>query len=183
MTQKKKMFVISGIPGTGKSKLRKQLEKVIPNTFVYSTDDIIEQWAFENNTTYSEIWEESIGKATQRVNELFASAVKNKKNIIVDKTNLSPKARRQLVSQVSPKDYSFQCVQIVKPQNEADINVLRDRLKKRGDEEGKIIPDNLLEDFMKHYTPVDESEPFEDFMLIDMYGKVLDKTNSQKLNM
>ena len=175
MKNKRKLIVLSGIPGTGKSVLRSKLEKTIPNVFVYSTDDIVSQWAVERNSTYSQIWAESIQEATQLAENLFTEALKQGKNIIIDRTNLSPKARRKYLARLSPKDWTFNCVQILKPETESEMNALKSRLTKRSESEGKVITDELLQDFLKQFVEVTDEEPFNDFMLLNMYGSIINK--------
>jgi predicted kinase len=183
MSHKKNFIVLSGIPGTGKSLLRSKLVKTIPNVFVLSTDDIIDDWAQSQGKTYSEIWEDSIQKADKVSKEMFSKAIEEGKNIIVDRTNLSPKSRKQHLSIVSPKEYNFQCIQIIKPQTEKEVSDLKDRLEIRAQKEGKIIPDELLETFLENFQLVTDDEPFSDYMFMNMYGRVIEKEHSQNFKM
>lgn len=181
MKQKRNFIVLSGIPGTGKSTLRKNLETVVPNLFVYSTDDLIDDYARKNNKTYSEVWEEYVSEATSIANNDIQDAIRNGKNIIIDKTNLTPKSRKKFISQLSPKDWNFQCIQIIKPQSSEDLDILKERLRIRGEKEGKIINEELLKVFIRDFTLVTEEEVFSDYIILDMYGQTF-KTHQNNVS-
>jgi len=80
------IVVLCGLPGSGKSTLRAGFKDAGVHL---STDDLVEEVAKWEGTTYDQVWEREIKRVTQVVNENFRVALKHRDSIIWDQTNLS----------------------------------------------------------------------------------------------
>ena len=95
------IFLI-GPPGSGKSTFRANL----PQSYVtLSTDDVFDRLAAQRGMTYSQAFHELGFKIPQaEFDAAFTDAITNSKNIVIDQTNMSRKARAKKLNLV-PKNY------------------------------------------------------------------------------
>lgn len=93
--------MLIGLPGVGKSTFRDNIDD---DAIVLSTDDWIQEKADWEGTTYDAIWERDIKQATSAMHVAYRQAIKDRANIIVDRTNLRVKGRAKLLAPL-PKDY------------------------------------------------------------------------------
>ena len=145
-----KIYYLVGLPGSGKSTW---LQNNIKNAVVISYDDEVEKIAKETNSTYNEVW----GNVEQKsLKEVLLSklefAISNDKDIVVDMTNLTKKARRRWST---PSNY--QRVAVVFDTSELEINW---RLSKRYKATGKFIAKEIVDDMRKIYQEVSDEEEF-----------------------
>lgn len=141
--------VLVGPPASGKSS---HINKIRDDAIVLSRDDILLQHAnsIGFKGTYSEVWkyfeENNLHKIVDEIEqETFKKAVKDKKNIIVDRTNMSRKSRRRWLSNV-PKDYRKEAVVFATTYED-----VYSRNKKRTDETGKSIPNEIIGQMMRQF--------------------------------
>ena len=127
------VYFLVGLPGTGKSTWALN-NKDLFNATVISTDTFIEEEASKQNKTFAEVYHKTITKALEKVESSFKYSLKNKKNIILDQTNLSRKTRLEKLRLV-PKDYGKVCVFFMTPKD------LKERLKNR---KGREISDSAI---------------------------------------
>lgn len=120
-------IMLVGLPGSGKSTFRAKFDAYVQ----LSSDDIIEEIARRNSTTYDAAWATSIDTATKLLNVRLSEALRDRKSIIFDRTNLTTASRRKVMSQV-PKDYIRTAVYF-----EIDEALRQERMAARV---GKAIP-------------------------------------------
>lgn len=149
-----KITLLVGPPAAGKSSWRDANQG---NAVVVCRDDIMLQYAKDSNFTvdgrpmnYTEIWQhlEKIDehKAVDKLEqELFKQAVKDKSDIIMDRTNMSRKSRRKWLSNV-PKDYNKEAVVFATVYED-----ILSRNKKRALETGKNISNKLIGIMMRQF--------------------------------
>lgn len=144
--------ILVGLPGSGKStwaNKQKDFE-------IVSRDAFVDAYANENGITYTEAFE-LINQPL--VNELFyarlTELVKAKKNIIIDRTNLSVKSRKDIFKRWFPKDYEFHATVFVIPENE-----LNRRLTAREASTGKHIPPDVIKKMAAKYESPTKQEGF-----------------------
>lgn len=151
------IIVLIGLPGSGKSTWRdKMLNQSHADYIVISSDDEIEQLAKADGTDYSSGFKKYIGKATAISKQKFKKAVNNNKNIIWDQTNLTPKKRKSIISQV-PDHYKKIAVAFEVTQDELD-----NRLKQREQDTGKHIPPDVMKNMANSYIPPTKEEGFDE---------------------
>lgn len=148
------LMIMVGLPGSGKSTYIQKFLKDHENYVVISSDSLIEDYAKSVNKTYDEVFSEYIDTANKLVFKLFSEALINKKNIIVDRTNMTIGARKKFLSQVSNSylkaAYIF----------EVDRKTLDERLEKRKNQTGKSIPVQIIDSMFNNYQVPTESEGF-----------------------
>lgn len=127
------VYFLVGLPGSGKSTWASN-NKDLLNAIVISTDLFIEEEAKKQNKTFAEIYHKTISKALEKVESSFRFSLKNKKNIILDQTNLSRNSRLEKLKLV-PRDYEKVCVFFMTPKD------LPNRLKSR---KGKEINESVI---------------------------------------
>ena len=148
-------IMMVGVPGSGKSTYIKNLKATNPEKdyVVLSTDDIISAWGAERGLNYTQAFQKFEFKNAQSIfNANFRKAIKERRNIIVDRTNLTKKGRAKLLSNL-PADYKTKAVVF-----EIDPEELQRRLTTRAKETGKFIPDKVMSDMIASYVPPSKEE-------------------------
>ena len=137
------VYILCGLPGSGKTTWVEGFTRNFDprDLFIYSTDDLIERWAKEQEKTYSEIWEKSIKDATTEMNERLEEAKKTKKFIVWDQTNLSRKKRNRIVQKFPTASILYVCFKV-------SSKTLHHRLSNRP---GKVIPQQILEKMIESF--------------------------------
>ena len=133
--------VMIGLPCSGKSTY---VDGIRTDEVVISRDQLVENYATENNLTYNEAFFET-GKGLDRMlNEELNTAFKNSSNIIVDKTHMSPVSRRRSLSR-APSKYKKRAVVMI-----TSWEISRSReLERRS--AGKTIPEEVFYKMMKSF--------------------------------
>jgi predicted kinase len=150
------IIVLCGLPASGKSFWRdKMLAKTNKEYIIVSSDDEIERMAAADGTNYTDGFDMYIGKATAIMKEKFKNAVENRKNIIWDQTNMTPKKRMSILAQV-PKDYHK--VAVVFEITDAELKA---RSEKRQKETGKSVPLDVVRSMANSYSPPTKGEGFD----------------------
>jgi predicted kinase len=153
--KKPTIWVLIGLPGSGKSTWIRNNANIIGDAAIVSSDDFIEAKGAEDGLNYSQAFDKHIGAAVAHSKETFRNAVKNNKNIVIDQTNMGKKKRMSWLSQVGNK-YHKVAVSFDVPETE-----LMKRLKARADETGKHIPSHVVDQMAKNYNPPTKEEGFD----------------------
>lgn len=148
-----------GAPASGKSTWTKNFIKRNPDYVVISTDDIIDKYAERDGTDYSIAWSKYIGKASAEARQQFSSAIAASANIIYDQTNMGGKKRKTILDEVE----NYEKIAVVF--DVATKELLR-RNAEREKATGKKIPEDVIINMLKNYTPVSKSEGFDKIMRI-----------------
>jgi len=135
------LFLV-GLPLSGKS-----------TSLLYNRNDVVisfddEIMRLSNGRTYNEIWNEPNIKeqAEKNMNHRLMNAIKEKKNIVIDKTNLSAKSRRFVINQLT-SDYLIKAnVFLTSFEDITERNVFRNA------EMGKFIPIGVIESMIKNFA-------------------------------
>lgn len=147
------LYMMIGVPGSGKTTWIKNNKH---NAVVLSTDDYIERVAEKQGKTYSEVFKDAIGPATDQMEKDLIQAVRNERDIIWDQTNLTAKARKGKLSRI-PKSYRKVAVYFSVPQD------LRDRLANRP---GKVIPEPVIISMINQLQPPTKEEGFDEVVAV-----------------
>lgn len=152
------MIILVGPPASGKSTWRaKFLASQTEEWIVASTDDLVEAWAADQDPPLT--YNEAHPKAPWgQFNKTFKYAVKNAltagKNIIIDRTSMSSKNRKEYFKDL-PEGYEVEAVVFVVPQPE-----LERRMKERFEATGKSVPHVALLSMNKRYETPTKEEGF-----------------------
>ncbi len=136
------IVVLVGLPGSGKSTLRKAVF-TDDDYVVVSTDDTITEIADHRGETYNECFKPYIGIAEFVAREQFSRAIRQGRSIVWDQTNLTVTKRNRILSQV-PKSYTKVAVYV-----EIDAERRQARLL---DRPGKNIPQHIDDSMMASYV-------------------------------
>jgi len=151
------LTIISGLPGSGKSFVRNRFGS---NGFVHiSTDDVIESIAKDRGQYYDDVWSEYIKQAETEVWDFARAAVADKRDIMWDQTNLTPKKRKRILSLVNRNFYTTHAVHVV-----CDHRVRAARL---GSRRGKTVPRDVLESMERTMVLPTFEEGFDVVQTID----------------
>lgn len=157
-------YIMVGLPASGKSTWRERNGKGLE---VISTDDLIEAHAKMLGLTYDQVFSDNIPIAEDRFWGAITDAVKNKRNIIIDRTNLIVKSRRRILSKLT-KDYSKRAVVFMPPRDSVERDEHKRRLVGRP---GKTIPMNILTMMEKQFELPTKDEGFDSVQVFDLWGR------------
>jgi predicted kinase len=161
------LYVMVGLPGTGKSTLvNTVLRDRGDRTFVYSTDNLIEEWAAGQGWSYDFAFSKYIKKATTEMNGRLRTAIETGQDVIWDQTNLSARKRESILNRF-PREYRRECWVVEPPQGDSQISDWQWRLENRP---GKTIPGHIIESMCDSYVEPALSEGFDRVVKYNMYG-------------
>lgn len=165
------VVIFVGLPGSGKSTAIKSLvDQYGEQVHVYSTDNLIEQWAADNGMTYNEGFEKYIKSATTAANNELSEAIRHKRTILWDQTNMSVKKRQSIIGRF-PRTWTKNCMCWVPPRDDAEQAELARRLLSRA---GKTIPDSVMNSMRKSYEQPTAAEGFSRIDLVDIWGNFIE---------
>lgn len=149
-----KAIILVGLPGSGKSSwCKKFLASQTDEYVIISSDDLVDAWAAEHGLTYDEAFK-ICPNFEKTINYAFREAMKSGKNIIVDRTCMSVKARRKWLSELTDS-YEAEAVVFV-----VDDVELKRRLEARKAAIGKSIPEFVLKSMQNRYQAPSKEEGF-----------------------
>lgn len=172
-----KCHFFTGLPGSGKSFLTEKIVKENPNVVVLSIDNILERYAKQENKSYRDIWSTYIKVAEKEFNDTLDDAIKNKKDIIWDQTNLTSESRAKKLPKLLENGYSVDAIAI-----ELSYDEWMKRISQRESNGGKTMPKTVLEDMAKSYESPKYEEGFSNILLVSDDNSISLK-NKGKINM
>lgn len=146
------LTLLVGLPGCGKSTFVSNHVDKFTEAVVLSTDAYLERVARLHGKTYDEVWKSCIDAAETEMWAEYRQALADRRDIVVDRTNLTVKARRRFLSQV-PRGYVLSAVVF----NVAD-SVIKQRILNRP---GKTISMEVIERMKDTYVEPQLSEGFD----------------------
>lgn len=160
---KRKLYVLVGLPGAGKTTWAREYAKDKPNTTVVNLDQIREEWyGDESAQGYSD---RVFGEGCRRMKESFS---KNE-DVIFDSTNLTRRNRELLLDEVDLDEVDCYC--IIFPQT-------FETLIRRNKQRARCVPEGVIKGWMcKFETPL-ITEGFKEIKImlpeetIDLFGSI-----------
>lgn len=153
MNKKPKLYMLIGVPGSGKSTWVKNQEFWMSDCIYISTDKYVEEYAYSVGKTYSEVFEEYMPIAVVRMADAVNAACDAGKNIIWDQTSTTI-ATRAKKFRMLPEYYAIAVVFRI-PKHEE----LQKRLANRP---GKVIPSDVLQSMIDGWEEPTEDEGFKE---------------------
>jgi len=147
-----KVYVLVGVPGSGKSTWVSNQDWAKDCAYI-STDSIVEQFAAEQNKTYSEVFESFMPTAVDLMVDQVLLAKLQNKDIIWDQTSTTILSRKKKLKML-PDYYHIAVVFKTPPKDELDR-----RLNNRP---GKIIPPNVIENMISNWEDPSKKEGFKE---------------------
>ena len=147
-------ILMVGPPGAGKSTwINDFLKENDKEWVIISSDNIIMEMAEPEGLSYSDAFNKFAKKAMVEMNHRLKNAIKNGDNIIHDQTNMTVKSRAKKISQAT--GYIKKAIVFELAEDE-----LRRRLDKRKKEDGKTIPEYVVENMLNSYIRPSKAEGF-----------------------
>jgi predicted kinase len=147
-----KLYVLIGVPGSGKSTWIASQEWA-KDCVVVSTDHFVEEEAAKRGTTYSEIFDEYMPVAVQLMADQVIRAREDNKDIIWDQTSTTVKSRLRKFNML--RDYYAIAVVFATPER-AELDV---RLSGRP---GKHIPKRVVDSMIAGWEDPTLEEGFKE---------------------
>jgi predicted kinase len=151
-TKQPRVYVLVGVPGSGKSTWAQNQTWAQDCAYV-STDTWVELEAERQGRTYSEVFEEYMPKAVNIMSAQVIDARDQGRDIIWDQTSTTITSRRRKFNMLP--DYEHIAVVFRCP----DVDELTRRLLSRP---GKLIPVDVLHDMIKNFEVPSEEEGFKE---------------------
>lgn len=145
-----KCTILVGVPGSGKSTWFEKNKTA--TTAPVSTDNIIEFLGGLYGFTYNEIFSETIRFADMVMVKRMLWNAERGNDLVIDRTNMSRKARKQFIDKLSKYGYEFECVVFPTPDSE--------EWKRRLNRPGKTIPQEAIDRMVASYEEPTEEEGF-----------------------
>ena len=147
------ILVFIGPPLSGKDTVLKQMD--LSDTIVVSRDQILlDVYGSDNyDEAFKNVNQKEVDTELQRQ---LQEAASNKKNTIINMTNMTSKRRSHNLSRFGS---DFTKVAVIFPILEWDE--YRKRNAKRQQEEMKFIPENVIKSMISSYQPINPSEGFD----------------------
>jgi predicted kinase len=158
-------IILSGIPNSGKSTFIKELLKE-KDYVILSTDNLIMETfpELDYDNAYARVQEKGIFNSLEiEMDKRLKEACKERKNIILDRTNLTKKIRRKWFNKIPDKYYVKKSINFIM------IEELMEKRNIKRSKEGKTIPNEVLKNMLQRYTlsGTDEFEIVE-YILSDL---------------
>jgi len=140
-----------GPPASGKSTWREKNEN---GETVICRDDIVDELRKGTGMSYADTFKDSVfqGHVNTKLESLISNTIKREQDFIVDMTNMTVKGRSKILNRL-PSNYEKIAVVFSVSRSE-----LSRRLKKREDETGKRVGENIVDDMLKSYQPPTKNE-------------------------
>ena len=149
-----KLYMMIGLPAAGKSTWVANQPIDWNKTVIASTDNYIERHAQSQKKTYNDVFQDTIGLATDDMNASIKDAVENGLDIIWDQTNTGSKARMFKLKAI-PDNYEKIALVFLPPDEEEHNRRLANR-------PGKTIPPHILDSMRNSFQMPTEAEGFDE---------------------
>ena len=156
---KPKLYILIGVPGSGKSSWVANQMFDWNRTVVASSDGHIERHAKSIGKTYNDVFKDYAPKAMKLMNADVSDAVAKGYDIIWDQTNTSVKTRSFKLKAV-PDTYEKIAVMIMTPEDKEHARRLASR-------PGKHIPDEVMANMKAQLEIPTEKEGFDNIIFVD----------------
>ena len=153
-TKEPTLYMLIGVPGSGKSTWLATQPFDWNKTVVLSTDNYIERVAESQGKTYSDTFKSAIGAANQHLANALADAIAVGHDIVWDQTNTSAKARAAKLKLV-PAHYKKIAVVFGTPDE-------KEHQRRLGSRPGKFIPPDVVASMIKNLQMPTKGEGFSE---------------------
>lgn len=171
-------------PCHGKTTYR---ENNFKNSYIISRDDIRENVIEKYNVSYADLFakpgeNEKIDLLVSKIENDYLSSIFNAKNaldngqdVVIDLAKLmTQKDRDDISNKILGNSSKHNKIAII---FEANNKIVEKLNKKRGDETGKVIPFQVIENIKKQFEPINDNEGFVEIKKIKSFKKLSNKFN------
>ena len=146
------LYVLVGVPGSGKTTWIGRQMFDWTNTVIVSTDHHVEQYARSIGKTYSEVFKDYMPTAVDLMAKTAVDAFKNNKVVIWDQTSTTAKTRARKL-RMSPSHYKKVAVVFKTPNVDTHAKMLN--------RPGKEIPTEIVQDMIDKFEYPTVEEGFD----------------------
>lgn len=155
------LYVLVGVPGSGKTTWIGHQSFDWDNTVVISTDRYVEQYAIAMNKTYSDVFKEYMPTAVDKMAQAAVEAFRDNKVVVWDQTSTSISTRAKKL-RMTPKHYTKIAVVFETPRKD-----LHDKFLNRP---GKEIPTEVIQDMISKFEYPTVNEGFDKIINAKLKG-------------
>lgn len=149
-----KCYQLIGVPGSGKSTWIKNQEWT-ENMPIVSTDKFVEDYAIEQEKTYSDVFEEYMPIAVRLMTNHALTCQANYLDFVWDQTSTTVASRKRKFNTLLDSQYEHIAIVFKTPDEEE----LKRRLASRP---GKVIPWPVIQDMIDNFETPTEEEGFKE---------------------
>ena len=146
------LYVLVGVPGSGKTTWIGHQSFDWDNTVVISTDRYVEQYAIAMQKTYTEVFKEYMPTAVEKMAHAVVDAFRDNKVVIWDQTSTSVSTRAKKL-RMAPAHYTKVAVVFETPRKDIHDKFL--------DRPGKEIPTEVIQDMVSNFVYPTLDEGFD----------------------
>lgn len=146
------LYVLVGVPGSGKTTWIGHQSFDWDKTVIVSTDRLVDQYAASVKKTYSEVFQEYMPTAVEKMAQEAVEAFRNNKIVIWDQTSTSISTRAKKL-RMAPEHYTKVAVVFKTPRKEIHEKFL--------DRPGKDIPKEVIDDMIAKFEYPTVEEGFD----------------------
>lgn len=155
------LYVLVGVPGSGKSTWIGHQTFNWDNTVIVSTDRFVERYAMSVGKTYNEVFEDYMPTAVGLMAESALLAFAEGKDIIWDQTSTTIKTRAKKL-RMTPDTYTKIAVVFNTPSPAVHARML--------DRPGKVIPTEIMQDMIARFEMPTVEEGFDKVIIARLLG-------------
>lgn len=155
------LYVLIGVPGSGKSTWIGHQSFNWDNTVIVSTDRHVERYAKSIGKTYNEVFDDYMPTAVKLMASEAQAAFANDKIVIWDQTSTSVNTRAKKL-RMAPAHYTKIAVVFKTPTTERHAKML--------DRPGKNIPAEIVNDMIKRFVYPTAEEGFDQIINATLQG-------------
>jgi predicted kinase len=148
----KKLYVLVGLPATGKTTWASSQDWANECTYV-STDTHVEAYAKSVGKTYSEVFADYMPTAVDLMSQQVIDARTQEQDIIWDQTSTTVASRQRKFNMLA----DYYAIAVVFP-----VPEMTEWLRRLANRPGKWIPVDVLEDMVKNFEVPTEEEGFKE---------------------
>jgi predicted kinase len=155
------LYVLVGVPGSGKTTWIGHQMFDWTNTVIVSTDHHVEQYARSVGKTYSEVFKDYMPTAVDLMSKTAVDAFKNNKVVIWDQTSTTAKTRARKL-RMAPAHYKKIAVVFKTPKANTHTKMLN--------RPGKEIPTEIVQDMIDKFEYPTAEEGFDKIINANLLG-------------
>jgi len=160
-------FVTIGYPGCGKSSFFKYCDEKVSDLVRLSSDQIIEDKAKKLDKTYNDIFNSEIKAANKQYRKELSECIETRRNIYIDRTNLTLSARKKLVERLSQYKYYVVSLDF----SNAPYQMI-DQINRERKDYGRAIPPHAINNMRESFTTIQPDEKFDLIIPIDFSDRL-----------
>jgi predicted kinase len=155
------LYVLVGVPGSGKTTWIGHQSFDWDKTVIISTDKYVEQYAKSVGRTYTDVFQEYMPTAVEKMAQAAVEAFRDNKIVVWDQTSTSISTRAKKL-RMAPAHYTKVAVVFKTPRKEIHDKFL--------DRPGKEIPSEVIQDMISKFVYPTLEEGFDRIINASLKG-------------